>query len=129
MNRVKQHNIKVKRSYDDDAPEDGIRLLVDKLWPRGRTRESLHIAGWFKNLAPSNELRESYHQGAMDYPEFCEKYRAALAENPATKDFLSLVKAYLAGQDVTLLFSSKNQAENNATALKDYIQDQLGIYG
>lgn len=112
--------IKIKRTYDPAEPGDGFRVLVDRLWPRGLSHENFHYDLWEKRLAPSRELREWFHADpAARWNEFAARYRAELQHNPALPDF---VRALAPHPVVTLLYSSRNPAANNALVLRDLLQ-------
>lgn len=108
--------IRVKRVYDPPAPEDGARILVDRLWPRGLTKEAARLDDWAKALAPSDALRRWYHADPEAWDEFRTRYRAELATVEAAAALAALRRRAREGT-VTLLFASKNLARNNADAL------------
>jgi len=111
--------IKIKRVYEPEEKSDGYRVLVDKLWPRGIRRENLHYDLWAKDIAPSTPLRQWYHQneGAL-WNEFRMKYIKELENSPAVTDFIDKVKDQ---KVITLLYASKNAAENHALVLQDFL--------
>lgn len=111
--------IKIKRIYDAPAPEDGIRILVDRLWPRGLSKEKAKVDLWLKEIAPSNELRKWYSHDPKKWAEFKKKYFNDL--NSKRELVVQIVQNMKAG-DVTLLYSSKEEKINNAVALKEYIE-------
>jgi uncharacterized protein YeaO (DUF488 family) len=115
--------IKLKRVYEDEAPDDGVRYLVERLWPRGVSKASLHIDGWLKDAAPSTELRKWFSHDPEKWPEFRKRYFAELDRAP--EDWASIRDAAQQGA-VTLLYSSHDTGHNNAVALKDYIEQKLG---
>lgn len=112
--------IRIKRVYEAASPDDGCRVLVDRLWPRGVRKEALRYDIWAKELAPSAELRVWYHADpAARWEEFRRRYTAELRRSQAVRDFVREV----AGADtVTLLYASKNAAENHALVLQEYLQ-------
>ncbi len=110
--------IKIKRAYDEPSPEDGKRVLVDKLWPRGLTKERARIDEWLKELAPSTELRKWYSHDPAKWKEFKRLYRAELKGKEALLDGL---KAEARKGTVTLVFSSRETKLNNAEALKEFL--------
>jgi len=118
--------IQVKRIYDSPSgrasQKEGSRFLVDRLWPRGLKKEALKLDAWPKDAAPSNELRHWFGHDPAKWQEFRRRYFAELDAHPAA--WAPLVKAARRGR-VTLLFSSKELAHNNAVALKDYIESRL----
>jgi len=116
------HKIHIKRIYDTAAPSDGIRILVDKLWPRGISKERANLNLWAKDLAPSTELRKQYNHESKYWPAFRNSYFAELDSKP---EALAELKTYLSGGVVTFLFSSKEMKLNNAVALKEYVENNL----
>ena len=107
-----------KRIYEDPAPSDGFRVLVDRLWPRGVTKERAALDLWLKEVAPSTQLRTWFHAQSDAFDEFADRYRAELRANPAV-DELRRVKR--ANPTVTLLYSVKDPARNHAVILADYL--------
>lgn len=116
--------IKTKRVYETYAAEDGFRILVDRLWPRGLKKESAHADIWMKEIAPSAELRKRFHQGAASYEAFEEQYRKELEENPHTEELLNACKQ---NATVTLLFASKDREHNNAEILRKVLNEALRV--
>jgi len=113
--------IKIKRIYDALTPDDGTRILVDRLWPRGLSKEKAKVDLWLKEIAPSNALRKWYAHDPKKWAEFRKRYFNDLD----TKGELvnQIVRKTREG-DVTLLYSSKEEKINNAVALKEYIEKQ-----
>ncbi|ABC76968.1 DUF488 domain-containing protein [Syntrophus aciditrophicus] len=112
----------IKRVYDQPNPKDGLRILVDRLWPRGISKEEAKIDVWLKSTAPSNELRKWFQHDVKKWPEFKKRYFAELeADTEAVNELLSYVKK----SEVTLLFAAKESDHNNAVALKEYINSIL----
>ena len=110
----------VKRVYENPARTDGTRVLVDRLWPRGLTKESAAVDSWLKELAPSDELRKWFHAYPEQWAAFRKKYLKELGQPDANTSLEELYR--LAGQKkVTLLFASKNEEHNNAIVLRDLI--------
>lgn len=114
---------KVKRIYDEYSEDDGIRILVDRLWPRGISKETAKLDYWFKNVAPSTELRKWFHHEPEKFQEFTLKYRNELNEhNPIEiQQLIELGKEHV----VTLLYSAKDEEHNQAFVLIDYLQEKL----
>lgn len=119
------HQIHLKRSYAPALPEDGERILVDGLWPRGESKVRANLTEWDKQIAPSKELREGLHQGTLSFAQFGQAYLAELNVNPQAAAFARHVGSLLKTSDVTLLYSSKNETENNAVVLAEWLKDQL----
>jgi len=115
--------VKIKRVYEPEEKSDGYRVLVDKLWPRGVRKENLHYDLWAKDIAPSTPLRQWYHQNeGINWDEFRKRYIKELEDSPAVKDFIDKVKDQ---KVITLLYASKNAAENHALVLQDFLADKL----
>jgi len=111
--------IKLKKVYDPPSKEDGARVLVERLWPRGIKKEDLKMDAWLKNLAPSTTLRKWFSHDPAKWKEFQEKY---FAELDADAEALEQIKSYLAKGTTTLLYSSKDSEHNNAVSLKNYLE-------
>lgn len=111
--------IRTKRVYDAASDGDGFRVLVDRLWPRGLTKEAARIDYWAKSVAPSNELRRWYRHEPASWPEFEQRYTAELDANPVG---VSELRARLPEGTVTFVFSSRESELNNATVLRTYIE-------
>jgi uncharacterized protein YeaO (DUF488 family) len=114
--------IKIKRVYEPVDATDGDRYLVDRLWPRGKSKESLQIVAWLKDAAPSNDLRRWYGHDPAKWEEFQRRYQAELDAVP--ESWAPLVEAAKGG-DITLLYSSKELEINNAAALRLYLEDKM----
>jgi len=121
LERVSNHMIKVKRVYDPLEKDDGIRILVDRLWPRGVKKDQVDV--WLKDIAPSDELRKWYNHDPNKWEEFKRKYFEELSRNPKVEILLQLIKK---GNNVTLLYASKSPY-NNAVALKEYLEKVLKV--
>jgi uncharacterized protein YeaO (DUF488 family) len=110
--------IKIKRIYEKFADEDGFRILVDRLWPRGISKEKAKIDIWLKDIAPSDQLRKWFAHDPAKWAEFKRKY---FNELDKMKDVIDRVpKKYKNG--ITLLYAAKDDKHNNAQALKEYIE-------
>jgi len=109
---------KIKRVYDPVSVDDGKRILVDRLWPRGINKEKAHIDEWLKEISPSHELRKWYSHDPAKWAEFKKRYKQELA---GETEMLKKIKAEARKQTVTLLFSSKELELNNAVALKEIL--------
>ncbi len=106
--------IKTKRIYDTPSNEDGSRILVDKLWPRGLKKEDAKLDEWAKNLAPSNSLRKWFDHKEDRFEEFSQRYKEELLEQ---KVGLNHILELASNKDVTLLYAAKNTTLNNAVVL------------
>lgn len=112
--------IKVKRIYEPDSPEDGFRVLVDRLWPRGLTKEKADIGLWLKEVAPSTELRKWFAHDPKKWNEFEKRYRRELLENRAVVDQLKELEERHA--NITLLYGAKDITHNEAIVLANFLQ-------
>ena len=112
----------LKRAYEAAAKEDGYRVLVDRLWPRGISKEEAKIDEWAKDLAPSTELRKWFNHAAPLWPDFEKRYRAELRKNDALDGFL---EAHRHDKLITLLYGAKDTEHNQALVLKDYLEERL----
>ncbi len=111
--------IKIKRAYDEVSDDDGYRILVGRLWPRGVTKERAAIALWLKDVAPSTELREWFSHDPKKWDEFKERYWKELDDRQ--KDVEMILKKAREGT-VTLIYSARDREHNTAQALKQYIE-------
>lgn len=113
--------IRTKRIHEPASRGDGTRILVDRLWPRGVSKEKAAISFWARDLAPSDELRKWYGHAPEKWEKFRSRYFNELDNNPAALDALS---PYLKAKTVTLVFSSREEELNNASALKEYLESR-----
>lgn len=111
--------IRCKRVYEEATRDDGYRVFVDRLWPRGVKKTELQFDEWAKMLAPSNELRKTFHGEAIDFNEFSRCYREELN---AQRDVAKKLAQRVNEQTVTLLYGSKNTEQNHALVLADYLR-------
>lgn len=110
--------IRVKRAYDPSAKDDGLRVLIDRLWPRGLSKGALKLDAWVKHLSPSNELRKWYQHDPEKFAEFRRRYVAELA---AQGEGLAALRAAVAGRTVTLLTATKELDLSHATVLRELL--------
>lgn len=116
-------DVQIKRVYEEPAPSDGYRVLVDRLWPRGVRKEALLYDAWAKNLAPSPDLRRWYHEDQEGrWPQFQDFYLRELESSAAAADFLKTVSGK---SRVTLLYAARNEHRNHALVLKKFLEDAL----
>lgn len=113
-----QNMIHIKRIYDEPAPADGFRLLVDRLWPRGVSKEKARLDLWLKDIAPSPELREWFNHEPDKFKEFSARYKSELAANPVVAELKKIIKE---NKSVTLLYGARDPQHNQAQVLKDYL--------
>lgn len=110
--------VELKRIHDTASDDDGYRVLVDRLWPRGVSKQQARLDGWLKEVAPSDELRQNFHHEKIDWDEFRRCY---LSELTAHREMLRGLAKRGSQERVTLLFASKDEAHNNAVILKQYL--------
>lgn len=110
--------IKIKRVYERPDKEDGVRILVDRLWPRGLTKAKASIDLWLKDVAPSTELRKWFGHDPDKWTEFKTRYRAELREND---EQVKLLKAEKAKGMVTLVYGAKDEEHNEAVVLQEFL--------
>ena len=114
--------ITLKRVYETADPTDGVRFLVERLWPRGVKKTVLKVDGWLKEVAPSSDLRRWFSHDPKKWREFRRRYFRELDANPDY--FEPLLKAARGGR-VTLVYSSHDTEHNNAVALKEYLENKI----
>lgn len=115
-------DVRIRRVYEEPSADDGLRVLVDRLWPRGRSKQSAHVDVWIKDIAPSKELRTWFGHIPERFDEFASRYRAELDANP---EAVSHLRELIAGHPrVTLLYGAKDNEHNNAVVLRNYLRDQ-----
>jgi len=113
-------DFRVKRVYEPAAEDDGLRVLVDRLWPRGIAKEKARIDLWLKDIAPSDALRRLVHGDATKWDEFVAAYGRELAQEPA-RSAVATLRERLRSQPITLLYAARNETRNNAVALKGWL--------
>jgi len=111
--------IRLKRVYDSPSPSDGVRVLVDRLWPRGMKKEDAALDRWDRDIAPSNELRKEFGHDHSRWDEFKARYFAELDANP--EPVKRLGREARKGT-LTLLYAARDTEKNNAVALREYLQ-------
>ena len=114
--------IAIKRVYEPAARTDGTRVLVDRLWPRGLTKEKAAIDEWLRDLAPSDELRRWYHARPDEWTAFRQKYLKELRQPDRELRLQQLYELAHKNKRLTLLFASKNESHNNALVLKELLE-------
>ena len=112
-------NIKLKRAYEEAEPSDGIRILVERLWPRGVTKTTAALDHWFKDIAPSPELRKWFDHRPERWSEFQKRYRAELTQN---KQRIADLQAICLKQTVTFVFAARDTERNGAVVLKKHLE-------
>ncbi|MGO1246188.1 MAG: DUF488 domain-containing protein [Oceanisphaera sp.] len=111
--------ILLKRAYEPAQPQDGYRVLVDKLWPRGVSKAEATLDDWLKDIAPSHALRQAFHNEEITWGEFRNRY---LSELTAYKELLRALVAKANQRQVTLVYAAKDEEHNNAVVLKQYLK-------
>lgn len=117
-------SLKIKRIYDAYDESDGVRYLVDRLWPRGISKENAHLTGWLKVLAPSTALRKDFGHMAERFEAFSALYREELDANPEAQTVAREVIQQSRHQTVTLLYGAKDTHDNQAVVLRDYLEEK-----
>lgn len=112
-------HLKVKRVYDPPSPDDGYRVLVDRLWPRGITEADAHVDLWMRDVAPSTDLRKWYGHDVARWPAFQERYRGELERHGELLDLLGDIEHHR-GQ-LTLLFAARDEEHNEADVLAEVL--------
>ena len=112
-------NFTIKRVYDDPSDDDGCRVLVDRLWPRGVSKERAHLELWLKDVAPSAPLRQEFAHMQERFEDFRAAYEAELESNPAVQTLHRLAAEH---GKVTLLFGARDPETNHARVLKEFLQ-------
>lgn len=109
-------SLRIRRVYEPPEPEDGVRVLVDRLWPRGLSKDAARVDEWPKAITPSTDLRRWYHAGEGSYEEFAARYEAELA-GPEAEELLDHVRELAGKGEVTLLTAAKTPEESHAAVL------------
>ncbi len=115
-------NVVLKRVYEAPSPSDGVRVLVDRLWPRGLKKEDAAIKFWMRELAPSTELRQWYHANPAGWRMFRKRYLKELTNEKASAALEKLHHLAEGKRPLTLLYASRNVENNNATVLKELLE-------
>ncbi|HSU66006.1 MAG TPA: DUF488 domain-containing protein [Tepidisphaeraceae bacterium] len=110
--------IRIKRAYDAPSPDDGQRILVERLWPRGVTKKRAALDLWLKEIAPSPELRQWFAHDPAKWPEFRKRYRKELQGN---KEPVAQLRKLLKEGPVTLVYAAKDEEHNGAVVLKEFL--------
>lgn len=114
---------KIKRANEPASKTDGARILIDRLWPRGQSKEKLQLIAWVKDIAPSTELRKWFGHDPDKWEEFRKRYRAELDANPeAVADLQDLLKEH---PNATLLFMAHDEKHCNAVVLAEYLREHV----
>jgi uncharacterized protein YeaO (DUF488 family) len=119
-------NVRLQRAYDDPTTDDGHRVLVDRVWPRGRTKEQLRLDAWARDLGPSTQLRKWFGHDPARWTEFQKRYRAELAEPDRAQALDALAERARRGP-LTLVFGARDTDHNQAVVIADEIERRIGI--
>lgn len=115
-------NLLIKRIYEPAEKTDGVRILVDRLWPRGITKERAQLNQWMKEVAPSTELRKKFHENPDNWPWFEHEYIAELKQQNAVKELARLIQEQ---EIVTLLYAAHNETQNHVLVLQRFLNTLL----
>lgn len=113
--------VALKRAYDKPSTADGVRVLVDRLWPRGVKKEDANIRAWLRDLAPSDQLRRWFHARPAQWQKFRERYLQELSEPAAARALVELYELAACSKRLTLVYASRNLEHNNAVVLKELL--------
>jgi uncharacterized protein YeaO (DUF488 family) len=116
-------HLRLKRAYEPAAPEDGVRILVDRLWPRGVSKPKAALDDWMKEIAPSTELRKWFGHDPARWAEFRSRYRDELRQHG---EELDRIRALAGTKTVTLVYGAHDEEHNDAVVLRDVLLDQSG---
>tara|TARA_R110002012_G_scaffold13097_2_gene56948 strand:+ start:55 stop:405 length:351 start_codon:yes stop_codon:yes gene_type:complete len=114
-------NIEIARIYENKEASDNIRILVDRLWPRGISKEDAHLDYWYKQWAPDDDLRKKFHENKISWDEFSKNYKSELKENKS--QILSDLDEVDKRKTMVLLYGSKDKSQNHAILLKEFLED------
>jgi len=114
--RIPAANVKLKRAYDPPSPEDGTRILVDRLWPRGISKEKAALDRWMKEIAPSTELRKWFGHDQSRWVEFRRRYTEELRQHP---DLIADLRSLARYGPITLVYAAHDETHNDAVVLRD----------
>jgi len=117
-NGINAAGVRLKRAYQPPARDDGVRILIDRLWPRGLTKKSAAIDQWFKDVAPSTELRQWFGHDPSRWQEFRRRYAGELRQNP---EHLGRLRECARQGPITLVFSAHDEVHNDAVVLRDVL--------
>lgn len=117
-------HVEIKKVRDEPSDDDGVRLLVDRIWPRGVSKDDAKLDGHPKDVAPSDDLRKWFDHDPEKFEEFGDRYRAELDDNDAAQELAGQLRDERPKQ-VTLLYGAKDDEHNNAVVLRDWLRDHL----
>lgn len=114
--------VKLKRAYDEAVKNDGKRILVDRIWPRGISKEDANLYEWFKEIGPSKELRQWFDHDPDKFEEFKEKYHKELQDGDQKASYDALKKIQKEHSTITLVYAAKDEQNNQAVVLKEMLE-------
>jgi uncharacterized protein YeaO (DUF488 family) len=117
-NKIKASNVKLKRAYEQPTCDDGTRILIDRLWPRGVKKADAALDQWAKNLAPSTELRKWFGHDPVRWHEFCARYTDEIKQQP---DQIKHLRTLAQQGVITLVFSARDEVHNDAVVLRNFL--------
>jgi uncharacterized protein YeaO (DUF488 family) len=120
--KIAADHIKLKRAYEPPAADDGTRILIDRLWPRGVRKADAAVDEWMKDIAPSTALRKWFGHDPDRWPEFRRRYRSEIQEH---RDLLDRLRTLAHHGPITLVFSAHDEAHNDAVVLRDLLLDRM----
>lgn len=120
-------DVRVKRIYEAPAQDDGLRVLVDRLWPRGVAKTDAHVDSWLKEVAPSPELRKWFAHDPARFDVFRRSYREQLSTDPLHQQAVVSLLQYVRENPTTLLFAAKDLTFNHAMVLRNFILEKLNV--
>jgi len=121
-----EHRVALKRAYEEADANDGSRVLVDRLWPRGLSKERARVDAWLKEVAPSDELRQWFGHDPDKFAEFRKRYEAELASESG-KEAMTKLRELVKRGHVTLLFAARDMEHNNAVVLRDVLMKSIEV--
>jgi uncharacterized protein YeaO (DUF488 family) len=116
-------HLRLKRAYEPATPDDGFRILIDRLWPRGVSKAEAKLDDWMKDVAPSTKLRQWFGHDPSRWAEFQRRYRGELRQHSQE---LNHIRALVKKQTVTLIYSAHDEAHNDAVVLRDVLLEEAG---
>ncbi len=116
--------VTIKRVYEEPSESDGTRILVDRLWPRGLTKERAKVDVWLKEIAPSTELRKWFNHDPSKWSEFKKRYQVEISNNA---EALSALKTHLSSGKATIVYGAKDEEHNDAVVIKQYLDKETNL--
>ncbi len=117
--------LKMKRVYEEAERDDGYRILVDRIWPRGVAKEKAAIDEWYKEITPSTKIRKAFDHKPERFDTFKQEYIAELDQNKETDAFIKKVSQQLSKETVTFVYAAKDEEHNHVVILIDYVKEKM----